>query len=203
MAAGQLALVRHGLTDWAESGRHTGLTDVPLEARGENQARALGVLVERLLGRRPAAVLVSPLVRARRTAELAGLEPAVVEDDLVEWDYGADEGLTTPEIRERRGGSWEIFTDGVAPGGPGGSPGETLEQVAERGRRVLSRVAPLLETGDVAVVGHGHALRVLATQWLRLPASAGLRLYLDTATVSVLGHHHDDAVLHHWNVPPT
>jgi broad specificity phosphatase PhoE len=195
LMANQLVLVRHGQTEWSESGRHTGLTDVPLTAAGERQARALHAALNQFT---PREVLVSPLRRARRTAELAGLGDAQVDPDLVEWDYGGYEGLTTPEIRERAASDWTVFADGVVPGD---SPGETLEQLAARLRRVLARVRPMMTHSDVILVGHGHALRVLAACWLGAEPAFGARLLLEPATVSVLDERHDVSAVSSWNVP--
>jgi probable phosphoglycerate mutase len=196
---GDLYLLRHGQTEWAEAGRHTGLTDVPLTPYGEQQARAAGTLLHRLRGSAPfALVLTSPLQRARRTAELAGLT-AEVEPALVEWDYGGYEGRTTAEIRADGRPGWLIFHDGVVPGA---TPGETLEQVAGRGRRVLDRLRPALEHGDVALVGHGHALRILACDWLGRPADLAQQLVLGPATVSRLGDEHDVPAIRAWGVSP-
>ncbi|GAB3590855.1 histidine phosphatase family protein [Angustibacter peucedani] len=197
---GRLLLVRHGETEWARDGRHTGLTDVPLTAAGEAQARALApAFVDAL----PRHVVTSPLGRARRTAELAGLStpasPAAVDPDLVEWDYGGYEGLTTPQIRERTGHPWTVFADGVVPGS---TPGETLEQVAARTRRVLERVRPLLTESDVVLVGHGHCLRVLASCWLGEQPELGAHLLLDPGTVCVLDEQHDVPAIRSWNAPP-
>ncbi len=186
---GDLLLVRHGETAWSASHRHTGLTDVPLSEHGEQQARALA---PRLAGRPLVAALVSPLQRARRTAELAGLTPDV-DPDLVEWDNGDDEGRTTAEIRADRPGWW-LWTDG-APGG------ETHEQVGLRCARVVERVTPLLEQGDVVCVGHGHTLRALAAVWLGLPASQGGLFTMEPARVSVLGTYRDHRVVKEWDVP--
>jgi probable phosphoglycerate mutase len=199
---GELFLLRHGETEWSKAGRHTGLTDLPLTSYGEEQARSAGAVLEQL---RPAGrfalVLVSPLQRARRTAELAGLTAQAtevgVEPDLVEWDYGGYEGLTTAEIRAQGHPGWLIFTDGVVPGV---TPGETLEQVAQRGRRVLARVRPALEVGDVALVGHGHALRILACDWLGRAPDLGQQLILGAGSVSVLGEEHDVPGIRHWSV---
>lgn len=193
---GRVVLVRHGETEWSRTGRHTGLTDVPLTATGEEQARALA---PSLTGLRPVAVLTSPLARARRTAELAGLSPAAVDDDLLEWDYGGYEGLTTAQIREQRGDAWTVFADGVVPGR---TPGESLEQVAARVRRVLRRVRPLLTESDVVLVGHGHCLRVLAACWLGAEPHLGAGLLLDPATVSVLDEQHEVPAIRTWNAPP-
>lgn len=192
-----LVLVRHGRTEWAHTGRHTGRTDVPLDQVGERQGAGIAALLE---GRRFVAVVSSPLQRARRTAELAGLEVTALDDDLQEWDYGAYEGLTTPQVRELTGTSWTVFADGVVPGES--TPGETLEEVAARCRRVLDRVAPLLEDGDVALVAHGHLLRVLATTYLGLAPAAGAHLELDAGSVCELNEHHGVPTIQRWNLTP-
>lgn len=188
---GSLLLVRHGQTEWSRAHRHTGLTDVPLTARGERQARALGPA---LAARRVVAAWASPLQRAARTAGLAGLD-AAVEPDLVEWDNGAYEGRTTREIRAERPGWW-LWTDGVPAGQ---TRGEDADAVAQRCRRVLDRVAPALQAGDVALVGHGHTLRVLAAVWLGLPGSAGGLFTLEPATVCSLGTYRGHRVVETWN----
>ena len=191
---GELYLLRHGETEWSRMGRHTGRTDLPLTPYGEEQARAAGA---RLAGHEFRLVLTSPLQRAARTAELAGLSGAEVEPDLVEWDYGGYEGLTTPQIRAKGQPSWRIFHDGVVPGA---TPGETLADLAARAERVLTRVRPELAQGDVALVGHGHALRVLATVWLERPADLAQQLVLAAASVSVLGAEHDVSAILSWGV---
>jgi broad specificity phosphatase PhoE len=192
---GRLLLVRHGQTEWSRTGRHTGRTDVALTAEGEHQARALRGWAAALQPRR---VVVSPLQRARHTAELAGLTDVTVDGDLQEWDYGGYEGLTTPQIREQTGHRWTVFSDGVVPGE---TPGESLDEVAARGRAVLGRVRPELEQGDVVLVGHGHALRVLASCWLEVDPCLGSQLLLDPATTSELGSQHDVPAIVSWNVP--
>ena len=194
--AGSLVLLRHGETEWSRSGQHTGLTDVPLTPRGEELAREAATL---LRGRTFAAVLTSPLVRARRTAELAGLTGAETEPRLVEWDYGGYEGLTTPEIRARVGHTWTVFANGVVPGD---TPGETVQDVAGRARGVIDRVLPLLDDGDVALVRHGHALRVLASVFLEQDPCFGAQLILDAGSVSVLGHEHGVRAVQSWNRTP-
>lgn len=194
-----LVLVRHGRTEWSSTGRHTGRTDITLDDHGERMAPMLGEL---LAGFEFAEVRVSPLRRASRTAELAGLSPVTVDDDLMEWDYGAYEGLTTPQIRQQRGDEWRVFSHGVEPGGPGQTPGENIHQVADRARSVLARVREPLQRGPVALVGHGHALRVLATVWLGLPPDAGGTLELSTGAVSVLSRHHDVPSIRVWNRSP-
>ena len=167
---GQLILIRHGETEWSAAGRHTGRTDLPLTAHGEAAATALAPALARL---RLRAVFTSPAARAVRTAELAGLHGARPDADLQEWDYGGYEGLTTAQIRAGRPG-WDLWRDGVIPG-DAGRPGETIEQVAARADAVLDRVRPLLagDGGDVALVAHGHLLRVLTARWLRLGPPAG------------------------------
>lgn len=184
---GELLLVRHGETAWSKSGQHTGRTDLPLTAYGERQAAALApVLARRTL----VAAFSSPLVRAWRTAELAGMSPRL-DQDLVEWDNGEYESLTTLQIRARRTGWW-LWADG-APGG------EDAEQVGERCARTIARVAPLLEQGDVALFGHGHSLCALAAVWVGLPAHRGGILKMDAASLGALGAYHDHRVITSWN----
>ena len=185
----QIVLIRHGETPWSATGRHTSRTDVDLTPAGEDQARAIG---ERLAGRSFAAVWCSPRRRAARTAELAGLAVTAVDDDLAEWDYGDYEGITTAEIRATRP-DWSLWTDG-APGG------ESPEQITVRVDRLLARVRPLLTAdADVALVSHGHLLRVLGARWGGLPASAGAILALDTGTLCELGVEHASPVIQRWN----
>ena len=135
-----------------------------------------------------------------RTARLAGLTDVTQDPDLWEWDYGGYEGLTTEQIQEQRPG-WSLWRDGVIPGNAA-HPGETVQQVGERTDRVLARADPLLPGGDVALVAHGHVLRVLTARWLQLDPSDGKLFRLDTGTVSTLGHEHGDPVIATWNVPP-
>jgi probable phosphoglycerate mutase len=187
---GQIILLRHGETEWSRSGQHTGRTDLPLTERGEQQARALA---GRFAERPPALVLASPRQRAWRTAELAGLRVDRIDDDLVEWDYGEFEGLTTSSIRETWPG-WTVWK-GPVPGG------ETIEQVATRARKVLQSVASDLERGDVVLVGHGHALRVLTACWLGLDPRAGALFVLDAGSVTLLDHEHEEQVLKGLNSP--
>ncbi|MFF3933742.1 histidine phosphatase family protein [Streptomyces hirsutus] len=193
---GDLLLARHGETEWSRVGRHTGRTDLPLTQAGEAQARALTPLLE---GRSFALVLTSPLARARRTAELAGLADALPEPDLREWDYGGYEGVTTADIHRSRPG-WDLWTDGVPPGPE--FPGESPGQVGERADRVLSKVAGKLEAGDVMLVAHGHLLRVLAARRLGLPPAAGRLFRLETGTLSRLSLEHGDPVIAEWNTRP-
>ncbi|WP_433350545.1 histidine phosphatase family protein [Micromonospora sp. CA-111912] len=190
---GEIMLIRHGETEWSANGRHTSYTDLDLTADGERQARALRAL---LAGRRFTRVLSSPRTRALRTAQLAGLTVDDTDPDMAEWHYGEYEGRTTADIQSDRP-AWNIWTDGF----PGG---ESPAEVGRRLDRVLDRAAPLLEHGDVAVVGHGHSLRVLGARWIGLPPAGGGLLRLDTATVSVLGHEHGRRVIQRWNqsTPP-
>jgi broad specificity phosphatase PhoE len=194
---GQLIVLRHGETEWSMSGRHTGRTDIPLTARGEAAAAALTPALAR---RQIRAVFTSPATRAVRTAELAGLPNAKPDPDLWEWDYGGYEGLTTPQIRAERPG-WYLWRDGVIPG-DAAHPGETVAQVGLRADAVLARVEPLLADGDVALVAHGHVLRVLTARWLQLDPDDGRLFRLDTGTFSTLGTEHDYPVILTWNVPP-
>jgi probable phosphoglycerate mutase len=193
---GELILLRHGQTEWSRAGKHTGRTDVPLTAAGEAAAAAL---VPALARRAVRAVFTSPAQRAVRTAEIAGLTSAKLDPDLQEWDYGGYEGMTTAEIRAERPG-WYLWRDGVIPG-DAGHPGETIDQVAARADAVLARVTPLLADGDVALVSHGHLLRVLTARWLRLEPAAGRLFRLDTGTLSTLGTEHGEPVISSWNVP--
>lgn len=195
-ASGALVLIRHGETEWAVAGRHTGRTDVPLTARGEDGARALRPLVAAF---RPSLVLASPLQRARRTAELAGLTPNL-DDDLVEWDYGGYEGLTSAEIRERSGDPhWTVMQDGVVPGK---TPGESIEEVAARAARVIARVAPALADGDVILVAHGHLLRILAATYLRAEPRFAGQLLLGAGALCVLRQDKDGGAIDTWNQRP-
>ncbi|MBB2912007.1 putative phosphoglycerate mutase [Streptosporangium becharense] len=190
----QMILLRHGETEWSRDGRHTGRTDLPLTARGEGQARALAPLVD---GRAFDLVLVSPARRARDTADLAGLRDYETDPDLWEWDYGGYEGITTPSIRETRPG-WYLWRDGVVPGDTA-HPGESAEQVGARADRVIARARAV--AGDVALVAHGHFLRVLCARWLGLPPQDGRLFRLDTGTYSRLGFEHGEPVTLTWNAP--
>jgi broad specificity phosphatase PhoE len=192
---GELLLIRHGETEWSRSGRHTGRTDVPLTAAGIAVAARLKPAVA---ARHIVAAFSSPASRANRTAEKAGLA-ADLDSDLQEWDYGGYEGLTTEQIRRERP-DWSLWRDGVIPGDRD-HPGETIGQVAARADAVLARVSPLLADGDVALVAHGHLLRILTARWLGLEASAGRLFRLDTGTLSTLGFEHAQAVISTWNVP--
>ncbi len=192
----ELLLIRHGETEWSRSGQHTSWTDLPLTARGEEQARSLRPV---LAGRKIGAVRSSPLRRARQTAELAGLPEPQIDADLVEWDYGGYEGISTDEIHRTRP-DWFLFTDGVTAGPPE-HPGESPEQVGARADRVLARIEEQLRTadGDVVLVGHGHFQRVLTARRLGLPASAGALFTFETGTVGILGEEHGRPAVVGWN----
>jgi broad specificity phosphatase PhoE len=192
----EMVLLRHGATEWSTAGKHTGRTDVPLTPVGEEQARALAPLVKEVPFD---LVLVSPAQRARRTAELAGLEAYEVDADLWEWDYGGYEGITTPEIRKTHPG-WYLWRDGVIPG-DAEHPGESAADVGARADRVITRAKAA--EGRVALVAHGHFLRVLAARWLGLPPADGRLLKLDTGTYSRLGFEHAEPVVTTWNAPVT
>ncbi|WP_189244684.1 histidine phosphatase family protein [Streptosporangium pseudovulgare] len=190
----EMFLLRHGETEWSRNGRHTGRTDLPLTEKGEAQARALARLVaERSFD----LVLVSPAARARRTAELAGLTDYEIDPDLWEWDYGGYEGITTPAIREDRPG-WYLWRDGVVPG-DADHPGEGAAEVGARADRVIGRARAA--GGEVALVAHGHFLRVLCARWLDLPPTDGRLFRLDTGTYSRLGYEHAEPVVLSWNAP--
>ena len=184
----QLYLVRHGETEWARLGRHTGRTDIPLTETGRDQGRDLG---RRLAGHPFALVLTSPLSRAAETAALAGYPRAIPDPDLQEWDYGALEGRETAEIRTEFPG-WAIWT-GPWP------DGETINDVAARADRVIARCRAEDVTGDSLVFAHGHLLRVLAARWLGLPGSGGSMLALGTATLGILGWDRERPVIETWN----
>jgi probable phosphoglycerate mutase len=185
----RLFCIRHGETEWSLSGQHTGTTDIALTDNGRRLAERLRpILAEETF----ALVLVSPLQRARETCKLAGLDAgAVIEPDLVEWNYGEYEGLTPAQIHATAPG-WMIFRDG-APGG------EAPEEIGRRVDRVIERVRKV--EGDVAVFAHGHVLRVLVARWIALPPQGGQRFLLDTGTLCVLGYYRDVPAIKVWNAP--
>jgi probable phosphoglycerate mutase len=185
--AGEIVLVRHAETEWSRDGRHTGRTDIPLTDRGR---AAASTLAERLREWSFELVLVSPLRRARETCELAGLAArAQPRAELLEWDYGDYEGLTTAQIQERRP-AWSLWRDGC----PGG---ESAADVGARADRVIAEASAV--GGAVAVFSHGHMLRVLGARWIALPPADGARLGLSTGAISGLGHERDTAILSRWN----
>lgn len=189
MAYPEITLVRHGETEWSLSGRHTGRSDIPLTAKGEEAARGLA---SRLAGITPAAVWSSPSARARNTCALSGSGAnAVIKDDLAEWDYGDYEGITTKEILQTRPG-WQLFRDGCPNG-------ETAAATGTRADRIIAELRTL--NAPVLIFSSSHFLRVLAARWLGLPPEGGEKFVLDTASVSVLGYEHDltEPVIRHWN----
>ena len=184
----EIHIIRHGETAWTESGQHTGLSDIPLTERGELQARQLG----KYLNGKYDYVFSSPLQRARRTCELAGFGPrARIDFELVEWNYGQYDGLTTAEIRKKRPG-WQVFRDGC----PGG---ESVAEVGARADRVIARLRAL--NSNVLLFSSGHFMRVFAARWLDLDPSCGRLFLLSTTTLSVLGYQHtiSDPVIRLWN----
>jgi broad specificity phosphatase PhoE len=185
----QVFAIRHGETEWSLSGQHTGTTDIPLTDNG----RRLAERIRPALAKEAfALVLVSPLQRARETCNLAGLgRTAIIDADLVEWNYGAYEGLTPSQIHANAPG-WLIFRDGC----PGG---ETPAEVGARVDRVIARARAV--EGDVALFAHGHVLRVLVARWLGLPAGAGQHFLLDTGTLNVLAYYRGIPAVKTWNAP--
>ncbi|CAN5563284.1 histidine phosphatase family protein [soil metagenome] len=184
----KIIVARHGQTEWAVTGQHTGRTDIPLTAAGEDEARSLG---ERIGKRSFAAVFTSPSQRARRTADLAGYGEAVVDDDLAEWDYGQYEGLLTTEIEARKPG-WNIFTDGCPDG-------ESAAQMTARAERVVNRLRDL--NADALIFTSGHIARCIAPRWIGQPITLGVFLLISTASLSVLGYDHqrNEPAISKWN----
>ena len=198
----ELWLIRHGETEWSLSGAHTSTTDIPLTEHGRQRALELK---QYLHGKKFAAVLVSPMQRARETCQLAGYgDVAQVEPGLVEWNYGDAEGKTTVQMRELRGPQWSVWSSPIVGG-------ESVEQVGERADGVIARaeaaVHPTSQNRDVghpeshavALFAHAHILRILAARWLGLPAVDGRMLALGTGSLSVLGHERETRVIERWN----
>jgi broad specificity phosphatase PhoE len=182
-------LIRHGETEWAKNGRHTGRSDIPLTDAGREQA---GFLLPIFDDVKFARILSSPLQRALETAKLAGLSSSVeLDEELLEWDYGDYEGLTTKQIRERVS-DWSIWTH-LCPNG------ETIDQVSERADRVVARLRSI--AGNVAIFSHGHLLRILVSRWIGLSADHGSRFLLGTSTLSILGYENECPVIKTWNGP--
>ena len=188
----ELWLIRHGETEWSAAGRHTGRTDVPLTAHGREIAAAVGKF---MVGTTFAAVLRSPMGRARETCEIAGFgEVAVVDEGLREWDYGVYEGKTSKEIQAEIPG-WSVWKDTIVGG-------ETVEQVGARADAVIARALAAAGTGDggkVALFAHAHILRILAARWVGLEARGGSLFALGTGSVSVLGWERETRVVQRWN----
>jgi len=188
----RMVLLRHGETEWSLTGQHTGRTDIPLLDEGREQAKQAGEFLRQLGLATFALVLASPLRRASETCALAGFD-GEVEPDLMEWDYGAYEGLTPSEIRERHAG-WNLWDDGVPHG-------ERVSDVGRRADRVIERAMNI--DGDTLCVAHGHLLRVLAARWLGLPPVAGRLLLLRAGGLSVLGWNLEFPAIEVWNLWPT
>jgi broad specificity phosphatase PhoE len=181
--------IRHGETAWSRSGQHTGTTDIPLTDNG----RLLATRMRPVLAAEAfALVLCSPMQRARETCELAGLgDKAVIDPDLVEWNYGEYEGLTPKQIEEKAPG-WLIFRDGC----PGG---EAPEHVGARVDRVIARSRAV--DGDTVLFAHGHVLRVFVARWIGLPPDGGQHFLLNTGTLCVLGYYRKIPAVRIWNGP--
>jgi broad specificity phosphatase PhoE len=182
----RIVLLRHGATEWSLSGQHTGRTDIPLLDMGREQAKAAGQILSGLPFSR---VLTSPLRRAAETCALAGFD-GETEPDLVEWDYGSYDGLTTDEIRVDRPG-WSLWNDGVPDGERAADVGRRVDRVIERARQA---------DGDTLCVAHGHVLRVLTARWLGLPPVGARLLFLAAGAVGVLGWEHETPVVTGWNL---
>jgi probable phosphoglycerate mutase len=188
----ELWAMRHGETEWSVDGRHTSRTDIPLTAHGRQRAKELG---EYLKGTKFAAVLCSPMLRAKETCEIAGFgDVAVVDDGLKEWDYGLYEGRTTKEIQKEIPG-WSVWKDPIVGG-------ETLAQVGARADGVIARALAAAGDADgakVALFAHAHILRILAARWIGLAARGGELFALGTGSVSVLGWERETRVIERWN----
>jgi broad specificity phosphatase PhoE len=183
----KIYLIRHGETEWTLSGKHTGITDIPLTKNGELQAELLG---KRLRGHPFHTILFSPLQRAARTCEIAGfLKEARLDPDLVEWNYGEFEGLTSVEI-QKRVPSWNLFLNGA-------SGGENFSEISTRVNKVLNKIRSL--PGDIALFSHGHFLRALSARWIQLSIQDGRLFALFPASLSILGFEHNTNVLTLWN----
>lgn len=190
----RLWLVRHGATDWSARGRHTGLTDLPLNDHGRAEARSVGRGLA-ALDIDFAAAWTSPLKRARETAELAGFPDARVLDVLREWDYGEYEGTRTDDVRrEELDPAWSIWSAIIRHG-------ESPRNVGERADEAIAAILSWSPSGDIVVFSHGHFLRILAARWIKMPAETGQFWALDTGTVSVLGYEHEYQVIERWNAP--
>lgn len=183
----QLLVIRHGQTEWSKTGKHTGLTDIPLTEVGRDEARAAARTLD---GWEIDAVFSSPLIRARETAELVGFGDAIIDENLVEWDYGVYEGIRTAETREEIPG-WSVWTHPI-------HEGESVESVGKRVDDFFEGLEAIEET-TAAVFAHGHLLSILIARWCGLHPVEGRRFALATATVSLLGHHREDRVVRALN----
>lgn len=194
----EIALIRHGETEWSKSGQHTGRTNIPLTRNGRRRAAELApMLKHRAFG----LILCSPMERAQDTAALAGLVPDAIDDNLLEWDYGAWEGRTTPDIRVELGDPDWVIWDHPIP--PGDTPGESTDDVAARCRKVIERCLPVLDQGrDCALIAHGHLLRILTATWLGLPSDTGRLFAMEAGALSTLGFERTQHVITGWNQTP-
>ena len=188
-------LIRHGETEWSLSGQHTGKTDIPLTENGRERARLLRPMIEHL---NFDLALSSPLQRARDTAELAGIKVDDIDPNLIEWDYGDLEGITTPDFREKIGKPDWLIWDGPVPNG------ETPDDVSARCQTVIDRCLPVLENDqNVALIAHGHLLRILTATWLGLPGVDGKLWTLDAGALCSLGFEREQHVITGWNQTPS
>ena len=193
----ELWLVRHGETEWSLDGRHTSVTDIPLTERGRERARELR---DYLAGKKFAAVFVSPMQRARETCEIAGYgDVAIVDPNLMEWNYGESEGKTTAEMRAKYGPDWSVWTNKLLGG-------ESVEQVGDRADKMIERALASVAVGPnasesyaVALFAHAHILRILAARWIGLPAVDGKMFALGTGSLGVLGFEREQRVISRWN----
>ncbi|WP_263378382.1 histidine phosphatase family protein [Granulicella paludicola] len=187
----ELWLIRHGETEWSLSGQHTSTSDIALTEHGRQRAVELK---EYLNGRMFAAVLTSPMSRAKETCAIAGYgDVAQVDENLMEWNYGESEGKTTKQMREKYGPTWSVWTDPIVDG-------EAVEHVGERADKVIARaLAAAGDAGQVALFAHAHILRILAARWIGLPATGGKLFGLGTGSVSVLGFERETRVISKWN----
>lgn len=193
----ELWLVRHGETEWSLDGRHTSVTDIPLTERGRERARELR---DYLAGKKFAAVFVSPMQRAKETCEIAGYgDLAIVDPNLMEWNYGESEGKTTAEMRVKYGPDWSVWRDKLVGG-------ESVEQVGDRADKVIERALASVAVGPnagesyaVALFAHAHILRILGARWIGLPAVDGKMFALGTGSLSALGFEREQRVISRWN----
>jgi len=188
----EIWLIRHGETEWSLSGAHTSRTDISLTDHGRKRAEELKAFLK---GKKFAAVLVSPMQRARETCKIAGYgDVATIDEGLREWDYGIFEGKTTKEIRAESGNpNWSVWKDVI-------TDGEPVEHVGERADGVIARaLAAAGHDGTVALFAHAHILRILAARWIGLPATGGSLFGLGTGSLSELGFERETHVIKRWN----